>query len=390
MVISAAFGVTAGLFLFWVKKIVEHPLAVQFQTYMTLPKYGKHLGLIPSLRRDVGTLGRIILGKKKKRRLVVFVDDLDRCKDSSILCTLEAIRLVMDQPNVITVIGIDYRILVQAVETQYKAQSNDVPARVGIARDYLGKIIQLPIRIGKPSQTDLHRFVNEGLFPDATKPPSQPTSVQPAKAALATQTSRSSEEILIPPKEMESSTSDPVSVETPSATPTSQTPVPATTPTDEDLSDEMVDTYDERQCFAALTAEYGFNNPRQLRRLHNSYRLLRLLSALSPVPSEIDQSSPEWLMRVLFWQECLQRYPRDMREGMTWMLLTGQTDYPLGEPTVGIVRNTVNAFTRAFGSTFKDSEAYNYVSAFVESLILPSDVPDAKRTDAVESVPTRS
>ena len=104
------------------KQIIEHPLAAQLQTYLKLPTYGEHLGLVPVLKRHIKTLCSLRLGKEKK--LIVFVDDLDRCHAECISKTLDAIRLVMTIPRVIVIFGIDYRIAFKAIEGHYKNVSD--------------------------------------------------------------------------------------------------------------------------------------------------------------------------------------------------------------------------------------------------------------------------
>ncbi|MCK4827690.1 hypothetical protein KA005_68820, partial [bacterium] len=111
-----------GIHIF--KKNTEHPLDIKLQTYFKLPDYGEHLGLIPVLKRHITTLCKLKLNTiripftkikiGKDRKLLVFVDDLDRCKSSYIAETLDAIRLVMTIPNVIVMICIDHRIAFKA------------------------------------------------------------------------------------------------------------------------------------------------------------------------------------------------------------------------------------------------------------------------------------
>lgn len=71
--------------------------------------------------------------------LVVFVDDLDRCLPEKTVQVLEAMKLFLDKPGCVFVLGADAEIVRQAVETHYK--------NVGItgenAKDYLEKVIQL-------------------------------------------------------------------------------------------------------------------------------------------------------------------------------------------------------------------------------------------------------
>jgi formylglycine-generating enzyme required for sulfatase activity len=70
------------------------------------------------------------------RRLVVFVDDLDRCTPEKAIQVLEAIKLFLDVPGCIFVLGLDDEAIETAVRARYKGEVK--------AREYLEKIIQLP------------------------------------------------------------------------------------------------------------------------------------------------------------------------------------------------------------------------------------------------------
>ena len=79
---------------------------------------------------------------------------------------LDAIRLVMTIPNVIVMIGIDHRIAFKAIGKHYEelADGGDTRGAGEIARDYLGKIIQLPLRLRAASHEELRDYVFEKLF----------------------------------------------------------------------------------------------------------------------------------------------------------------------------------------------------------------------------------
>jgi len=78
------------IFEFTVRKFVEHPISVKLKTCLNLPKYGEYLGLTSMLKGHIKTLCHYALGRpdtskaQYKRRLIVFVDDLDRCASNSI------------------------------------------------------------------------------------------------------------------------------------------------------------------------------------------------------------------------------------------------------------------------------------------------------------------
>lgn len=86
----------------------------------------------------------------QKGVLVVFIDDLDRCLPEKTVQVLEAIKLFLDRPGCIFVIGADVELVRQAVESHY--QNTRVTGLA--AGDYLDKIIQLrfslpPLMAGK-------------------------------------------------------------------------------------------------------------------------------------------------------------------------------------------------------------------------------------------------
>lgn len=71
-------------------------------------------------------------------RLVIFVDDLDRCLPENAVQVLEAMKLYMDSGNVTFVIGVEPEVVRQGIRHRYK--DNDALA----SKEYLEKIVQLP------------------------------------------------------------------------------------------------------------------------------------------------------------------------------------------------------------------------------------------------------
>ena len=79
-------------------------------------------------------------------RLVVLVDDLDRCLPEIAIETLEAIRLFLFVPRAAFVIAADEGMIEYAVRQHFP----DLPVTTGpatYARNYLEKLIQVPFRL---------------------------------------------------------------------------------------------------------------------------------------------------------------------------------------------------------------------------------------------------
>lgn len=73
-----------------------------------------------------------------KRRIVVLVDDLDRCSPDKVVSLLEAINLVLDVPGFVFVLALDYDVLVRAVTAKYPHTSGHV---------FIEKMVQVPFRV---------------------------------------------------------------------------------------------------------------------------------------------------------------------------------------------------------------------------------------------------
>ncbi len=86
---------------------------------------------------------------------VVFIDDLDRCLPTTIIETFEAIRLFLAVPKTAFVIAADERVIRYAIRSRYPAE-----AGVDLGRDYLEKIVQIPIRVPPLTDPEVETYLN--------------------------------------------------------------------------------------------------------------------------------------------------------------------------------------------------------------------------------------
>jgi len=98
-----------------------------------------------------------LIKETKIDRVIVFIDDLDRCSYDTVIETLEAIKLFLFAKKTAFVIGADERLIKYAVRRRFPEIPGD-NAEVG--RDYLEKLIQYPIRIPPLSDMELSIYVN--------------------------------------------------------------------------------------------------------------------------------------------------------------------------------------------------------------------------------------
>jgi hypothetical protein len=424
------YGVATGwvallIFVFVnIAKIIEHPISVKLETYLSLPNYRKHLGLVPVLRRHINTLcslhlrqagmrlkrrwlaklwksvSRIVssrrkvlfgfrfLGKLGKRilkkwwsrvkakpvnirQLVLFVDDLDRCNVDHIVKVFDAIRLVMTIPNVIVMIGIDHRIAFKAIGKHYEelADGNDMRGSGEIARDYLGKIIQLPLRLRAVSHSKLKDYVFDKLFDEKnivndTKPEKQTEKVESDKK---TQEKVYDEHKEQPPQDEHSSKEqESVLGEDDNRGKTGGSEISAdaeTAGSEEEIAEAIKDKTSERDDFYELAGKYDFSNPRQLLRLHNSFRFLK---GYGRAKGEMYDTLN--ILKMLFWQEFLHNWPVDIR-GRCMAELTGEAH---GDEVKPIVKKVLDNVRDDIGKLFNGKD-YAKLAEFVRIVVLPHD-----------------
>ena len=90
----------------------------------------------------------------EKGRLVIFVDDLDRCCPPQSLKVLEAIKLFLSAEKCVYIVGMDRGVIEQAIANQYGELKLS-----GVS--YLDKIIQLPFKIPPVSDEGINNFLDK-------------------------------------------------------------------------------------------------------------------------------------------------------------------------------------------------------------------------------------
>lgn len=77
------------------------------------------------------------------KRVVVVVDDLDRCLPPSVIATLEAIKLFLSVKKMAFVLAYDDRLVTHAIADRYQPS----PRALEMASEYLEKIVQIPVPV---------------------------------------------------------------------------------------------------------------------------------------------------------------------------------------------------------------------------------------------------
>ena len=144
----------------------EKELNEQTEKYQELEKYS-------SMYHDIlGFLKEIPEEKTGDMRVVVFIDDLDRCLPEKAIEMLESIKLFLDIPGYIFFIGVDNKVVEKGVKVKYKGYVIDEKVS-GESKgedkgeqgfpitptDYLEKMIQLPIYLPPIEKSRVESYI---------------------------------------------------------------------------------------------------------------------------------------------------------------------------------------------------------------------------------------
>jgi hypothetical protein len=131
----------------------------------TTDDYRKHLGVTALIRRDFDRLTNLVAEHNEAtgerpdnatgadfNRIVLYIDDLDRCPASRVVEVLQAVHLLLSFPLFVVVVAVDARWLTRSLELCHAemlagaSTAAAAPATVvrATAQDYLEKIFQVP------------------------------------------------------------------------------------------------------------------------------------------------------------------------------------------------------------------------------------------------------
>ena len=102
-----------------------------------------------------------MLNEANIKKLIVLIDDLDRCLPDRIIDNLEAIKLFLNVENTAFVIGADQRIVRDAIRHRYKdlIARDEEEENKRVVVDYLEKLIQVPYNLPKLSESEVETYI---------------------------------------------------------------------------------------------------------------------------------------------------------------------------------------------------------------------------------------
>ncbi len=140
--------------------------------------YLKHLGLISTIRRDFDSLAEKLANATTNildkyhpvDRIILYIDDLDRCPADKVMEVLQAVHLLLAYKLFVVVVGVDPRWLLHSLNTSMSAFQNkgktangDTELWTTTPQNFLEKIFQIPFSLRPMSKKGYGKMM-DGLF----------------------------------------------------------------------------------------------------------------------------------------------------------------------------------------------------------------------------------
>jgi KAP family P-loop domain len=137
--------------------------------------YRKNLGVISAIHKDFKQLADFLApstAAPNVERIVLYIDDLDRCPPRRVVEVLQAIHIILSLPLFVVVVGVDSRWLLDSLSAFYREQfpKDAVPLDAARPQQYLEKIFQVPFTLTPMSDNGYSQLVGSMLAVDNAEP----------------------------------------------------------------------------------------------------------------------------------------------------------------------------------------------------------------------------
>ena len=163
------FGVVyfAGWVLKRLKEMFGNPFDLDLKKYMSTPDYVGRISFVEQFHKDFKKVVEVYAGKRK---VYVFIDDVDRCMPPKAADLMQAVNLMIsDNPRLIFIIGMAREKVAAGLAVKHEkllpyitSQRTDTNHSSGLGYGYsfIEKFIQLPFNIPRPTETDIENLMD--------------------------------------------------------------------------------------------------------------------------------------------------------------------------------------------------------------------------------------
>jgi peptidoglycan hydrolase-like protein with peptidoglycan-binding domain len=159
-------------------KAIDDPFKLPTEELIEQPNYKTKIGFIGTFEDDFQRIVKVAVRRSifwQPRKLVIFIDDLDRCSPAQTAGIIEAINLFLDSVGCVFVLGMDVNAVAISIEVKYKdlaeRMRQDAPDSVSPGVLFLDKIVQIPFNVPRPNRDNINALVTQITKPAIRKLP---------------------------------------------------------------------------------------------------------------------------------------------------------------------------------------------------------------------------
>ncbi len=141
-----------------------------FKTYTQTQSFSHLLGFQSEIQKELITLLNVWLPTDGSKRLLLFIDDIDRCSENKIIEIVDSLRVLLEDPElyrkIVILAAIDEKILARAVKWKYKEIiEEEEEALAQRLSEYLDKLFISGIKLNQLSvseKQEIYRAIRKG------------------------------------------------------------------------------------------------------------------------------------------------------------------------------------------------------------------------------------
>ena len=329
---SGGIILTGLIFVPKIWDILKKPFSFELANYVKKPNYEEKIGFFGEVEEDFKRVQDLLVNQK----LVIFIDDLDRCAHSKIVDVVEAINVLFsnEQSRCIFVIGMDANFIAKSIECAYdplvKAMEDKHTngAKCSFGNQFLQKIVQVTFNLSEPKSEQMQSYLNSIINPQQGND-GKTAHEEILKNKIKSEIRQKATNVMMVgnafKKERENVSSD------------------AQSSLDEAARDVAVEMMTEKDPKVHEVLEEALNylekNPRQVKRFLNIFRLTIILNIRQRGPLSkkdfqqlakwiaLSMRYPEFAKKIQLNNDLLTRFENAASDDVAWAKINNKTEW---------------------------------------------------------------
>lgn len=162
------FGIVTIIQMFFFYLKYKNSVSGLYNKYFSKKSFSEHLGLQSEIENELTNLLKTWIPiPNQHEKVILFVDDIDRCNIEQVISIIDGLRVILDNPEIhkrlIIITAIDENILYQALNHKYSGI--DTSKIDEMHKEYLEKIFIIGLKLNHLNSNEIEEFL-ENILPE--------------------------------------------------------------------------------------------------------------------------------------------------------------------------------------------------------------------------------